>query len=76
MNVVSIGLSSCTLGVKDGMAVFSGDVRAARVLHWSENVDVPLDMFGLLTKPFKLGLYFEPDLLETIRPIVKSIEEG
>lgn len=76
MNVVSIGLADCDVATKDGVATFSGDVLGAYVLHWSEKVDVPLDMFGLLTKPFKLGLYFEPDLLETIRPLVKSIEEG
>lgn len=75
MNVVSIGLADCDVATKDGVATFSGDVLGAYVLHWSESVDVPLEMFGALSELFRLGLYFEPDLLETIRPLVKSVHE-
>lgn len=70
MNVVSIGLASCCVNVKNGVAVFSGDVLGAYVTDWREGAFVPLSMLGPMTKPFKLGLYFEPDLLETIRPYV------
>lgn len=76
MNVVSIGLASCNVSVKNEIAMFSGDVLGAYIADWREGAVVPLDKLGPMTKPFKLGLYFEPDLLETIRPLVKSIEEG
>lgn len=76
MNVVSIGLASCNVSVKNEIAMFSGDVLGAYIVDWHEGAVVPLDKLGPMTKPFKLGLYFEPGLLETIRPIVKSIEEG
>lgn len=70
MNVVSIGLAACSVSVKNGVAVFSGDVLGAYITDWHEGAVVPLDKLGPMTKPFKLGLYFEPDLLETIRPYV------
>lgn len=70
MNVVSIGLASCNVSVKNEIAMFSGDVLGAYITDWHEGAVVPLDKLGPMTKPFKLGLYFEPDLLETIRPYV------
>ena len=75
MNVVSIGLASCNVSVKNEIAMFSGDVLGAYIADWHEGAVVPLDKLGPMTKPFKLGLYFEPDLLETIRPLVKSVDE-
>lgn len=70
MNVVSIGLASCNVSVKNEIAMFSRDVQGAYITDWHEGAVVPLDKLGPMTKPFKLGLYFEPDLLETIRPYV------
>lgn len=70
MNVVSIGLASCNVSVKNEIAMFSGDAQGAYITDWHEGAVVPLDKLGPMTKPFKLGLYFEPDLLETIRPYV------
>lgn len=75
MNVVSIGLASCNVSVKNEIAMFSGDAQGAYITDWHEGAVVPLDKLGPMTKPFKLGLYFEPDLLETIRPLAKSVDE-
>lgn len=70
MNVVSIGLASCNVSVKNEIAMFSGDAQGAYITDWHEGAVVPLDKLGPMTKPFKLGLYFEPDLLVTIRSYV------
>ena len=74
MNVVSIGLASCNVSVKNEIAVSSGDVQGAYITDWHEGAVVPLDKLGPMTKPLKLGLYFEPDVIEAIRPHVAKIE--
>ena len=70
LNVVSIGLASSSVRVRGGVAIFTGDVLAAYITDWHEGATVPLNLLAPMSKPFKLGLYFEPDLLETIRPLV------
>lgn len=73
MNVVSIGLASSSVRVR-GVAVFTGDVLAAYITDWHDGATVPLNLLAPMSKPFKLGLHFEPDLLETIRPYMGSVE--
>lgn len=70
MNVVSIGLAKSSVKVRGGVAVFTGDVLAAYITDWHDGATVPLNLLAPMSKPFKLGLYFEPDLLEAIRPLV------
>ena len=74
MNDVSIGLASSSVQVRSGVAIFTGDVLAAYITDWYDGSTAPLNLLAPMSKPFKLGLYFEPNLLEAIRPLVGHLE--
>lgn len=69
-NILEIDLrrARCRLN-GPSIEVLSG-TRSAYVVNWVDGLPFPSEQLGPMTKPFKLGLYFEPNLLDAIRPYV------